>query len=57
MEAMKTKQTEELQQHIHQMHAAVSRANLSFRFADRPCTHITTHGCISHIGGCTLSAG
>ena len=43
MEAVKTKQSEELQQHIHQMHAAVSHANLSFRLADCSCTHITTH--------------
>ena len=43
MEAMKTKQSEELQQHLHQMHATVSHADLSFRLAN---THAHT---VSHM--------
>ena len=43
MEAMKTKQSEELQQHLHQMHATVSHADLSFRLAT---THAHT---VSHM--------
>ena len=56
MEALKTKQSKELQQHSHQIHAVVSHQNLSFHLADDPCTRSGRHGCISHIGSCTLSA-
>ena len=42
MEAMKTKQSEELQQHIHQIHAAVSHQSLSSHLADHP-SHRVAH--------------
>lgn len=50
MEAIKTKQIEELQQHIHQMHATVSHTDLSFRLAT---THAHT---VSHMAAYHTSA-
>ena len=42
MVAMKTNQSEELQQHLHQMHATVSHTDLSFRLAI-PHAHTVSH--------------
>ena len=56
MEALKTKQREELQQHIHQIHAAVSHLYIPFILQTTHAHTVAQMDCISHVDGCTLSA-